>query len=86
MEGIGRTMAGRQIIQKKNPKLHSEVHVLADEMCKAFGEPKSFRMFLGAIGRVGIARARVMFSEVMDGWRCGKVRKPASLFMYKCKR
>ena len=60
---------------------HSEAHALADEVSKAFGEPKKFAMFLGVILRIGVKRARTIFSEV----RQRDARNKRRLFVWLCK-
>lgn len=60
---------------------HSPAHELADEISRAFGEPKRFGMYLGTINRVGADRARAIFRELsLEGK--GDLRK---LFFWKCR-
>jgi hypothetical protein len=79
MEGIG------DVIRKKagaraNRRLHSEAHVLADEISAHFGEPKRFAMYLGVIKRLGVARARAIFARVKS--EAAGVQNPRKLFMW----
>ena len=50
-----------------NKNLHSELHLFVDDICKYFGEPKSFGMFLGMCRRAGIGHARYCLSTVKQG-------------------
>jgi hypothetical protein len=84
MEGIGSVLR-RQPQPAANKKLHSEVHVLADEMCRWFGEPTSgpgnrFGTYLGVIKRLGVTRARTIFAEVKADVQ--NARNPRKLFMW----
>jgi hypothetical protein len=79
MEGIGRVIR-KKVEKGANHRLHSEAHVLADEMIAYFGEPKKFGMYLGVIKRLGVARARSIFSAMKsDG---GDIRNPRKFFMW----
>ncbi len=80
MDKIGRLVRSR-LEQKPNYRLHSELHALADEISAYFGERGRFAMYLGAIKRVGLARARVIFSEVKQS----DARNPRKLFFWKTK-
>lgn len=66
-----------------NKKLHSEAHVLADEICTAFGEKKRFAMYLGVIKRVGVGTARRVFSQLKQDDNADNRGK---LFMYLCRK
>ncbi|HAZ16801.1 MAG: hypothetical protein A3H59_02680 [Candidatus Jacksonbacteria bacterium RIFCSPLOWO2_02_FULL_43_9] len=59
--GISHALAGKK---KSSSKLHSEAHLLADEITRAWNEPKQFALYLGIIKRIGIARARSIFSDI----------------------
>ncbi|MEY4722793.1 MAG: hypothetical protein RLZZ324_306 [Candidatus Parcubacteria bacterium] len=67
---------------KPNVKLHSEAHLLADEISTAFGERKRFAMYLGVINRVGPGEARRIFRELQLEAK-GNLGK---LFMYLCSK
>lgn len=84
MEGIGSVLR-RQPQPGGNKKLHSEAHVLADEMCRWFGEPVSgpgnrFGTYLGVVKRLGVGRARTIFAEVKSDVQ--NARNPRKLFMW----
>lgn len=79
MEGIG------DVIRKKsgaraNRRLHSEAHVLADEISAHFREPKRFAMYLGVIKRLGVARTRAIFARVKA--EAAEIQNPRKLFMW----
>ncbi len=67
---------------KPNKRLHSEAHVLADEISTAFGEKKRFGMYLGVINRVGVGHARRIFRQLQQDAK-GDLAK---LFMYLCRK
>lgn len=60
---------------------HSPAHALADEISRAFGEPKKFAMYLGTIKRVGPERARQIFREILQD-NCLDQRR---LFFWRCR-
>jgi len=78
MESIKSNLQGR-VQKKRNLNLHSEIHALADEISSYFGERKKFGMYLGVIKRIGVTRARAIFSEVRDG----NARDPHKLFIWQ---
>lgn len=45
-------------------KLHSEAHLLADEITTAWNEPKKFSMYLGVIKRIGVSPSRALFADL----------------------
>ncbi len=49
-----------------NYTMHSELHALAKDISEYCGEPKKFGMYLGAIKRIGTARAYELFSILKD--------------------
>jgi hypothetical protein len=81
MEGI-KKLLHEQLHKKPNKRLHSEIHALADEISSYFGERQRFAMYLGTIKRVGVSRARIIFSEVRDS----DARDPRKLFFWKCRK
>jgi len=80
MENLKNTLRQR-LNQKPNPNLHSEIHALTDEVSSYFGERARFAMYLGAIKRIGVPRARAIFAEIKDG----NAREPHKLFFWKCR-
>ncbi len=80
MDKIGKIVASR-VQPKPNYRLHSEMHALADEISAYFGERSRFAMYLGAIKRVGAARARAIFAEIKQS----DARDPRKLFFWKTK-
>lgn len=79
MEGIGGVIKKRPVA-KENKRLHSEAHVLADEISTHFNERKKFAMYLGVINRLGVARARAIFAEVKS--EPATIENPRKLFMW----
>jgi hypothetical protein len=59
---------------------HSSVHELADQISRAYGEPKLFRAYLGIIGKIGEVRARSVYGEISES----KCDNPRKLFFWKC--
>ena len=82
MEGIGGVIR-KKAEAKPNVRLHSDAHALADEICAAFNERKAFAMYLGVIKRIGVARARAIFSDVKSD---ANVRNPRKMFMWLAKK
>jgi len=82
MEGIGGVIRKRPVA-KENRRLHSEAHVLADEISAYFNERKMFGMYLGVISRLGVPKARAIFAEVKA--EAGTVQNPRKLFMWLAK-
>ncbi len=80
MDKIGKLVSSR-LERKPNVRLHSDIHALADEISSYFGEPGRFAMYLGAIKRIGAARARSIFAEVKQS----DARNPRKLFFWKTK-
>lgn len=81
MEGLGDILKKRA--QPTNKRLHSEMHVLADEMSAYFNERKKFGMYLGVIKRLGVAKARSIFAEIKS--EAANVQTPRKLFMWLAK-
>lgn len=61
--------------------MHSEIHYWADTISRAFGERNRFGMYLGVIKRVGVERAKQLYSEI----RQSSSRNPGKLFLWKSK-
>ena len=81
MEGLGDLLKKRT--PTANKRLHSEAHVLADEMSAYFNERKKFGMYLGVIKRLGLAKARGIFAEIKS--EASSVQSPRKLFMWLTK-
>jgi hypothetical protein len=79
MEGLGDLIKKRSAAAA-NKRLHSEAHVLADEMSVYFRERKRFAMYLGIIKRLGIAKARSIFAQVKA--ESAQADSPRKLFMW----
>lgn len=79
MEGIGGVIK-KKLAKGENRRLHSEAHVLADEISTLFNERKRFAMYLGVIKRLGVSKARAIFAQVKAD--SGAVGNPRKLFMW----
>src|SRR5688572_493830 len=83
MDDLKKILAKRAPQTKKaDTHLHSEAHVLADEISTAFGEKKRFAMYLGVINRVGVEKARHIYRQLQQESK-GNLGK---LFMYLCRK
>ena len=82
MDDLKDILAKRAGTAKRNVRLHSEDHALADEISAAFQEPKRFAMYLGVIKRVGAPEARHIFAQLQQEGK-GHLGK---LFMYLCSK
>ena len=82
MEGLGDILKNRASTAA-NKRLHSEAHVLADEMSAYFNERKKFGMYLGVIKRLGIPKARSIFAELKA--ESANIGNPRKLFMWLAK-
>lgn len=70
-----------------NFRLHSDLHLLVDEVRLQFGEtakkgPGSFSFYLGFFKRLGTKKIRQIFAEVKES----KVDNQAKLFWWKIKQ
>jgi len=70
-----------------NFHLHSDLHLLVDEVRAKFGEtakkgPGSFSFYLGFFKRLGTKRVREILAEIKEA----KVDHPAKLFWWKIKQ
>ena len=79
MEGLG-DLIKKKKAAKPNPRLHSEAHVLAEEMSVFFNEKKKFGMYLGVIKRLGVPKARAIFAQITSGDT--EANSPRKLFMW----
>jgi len=73
--------------RKRNPHLHSELHLLVDEARTLFGEkakkgPGSFSFYLGFFKRLGAQEVRQLLAEVEES----KIDNPGKLFWWKIKQ
>ena len=85
MDGLKNTIAKRVDVmkaaaQKRRRWSHSPVHELADQISRAYGEPKRFASYLGIINKIGEVRARSIFGEINES----KAKEPRKLFFWKC--
>lgn len=85
MEDLKKSLEGMKY--KKNPHLHSELHLLVDEVRTKFGETAakgvgSFSFYLGFFKRLGAQKVRRILAEVEQA----NVDHPVKLFWYKIKQ
>jgi len=75
------------IKQRKNHHLHSELHLLVDEIRAWFKEtakkgPGSFGFYLGFFKRLGISNVKRIFGEIKES----KDPRSVKLFWWKIKK
>jgi len=80
---INTSTSGR--ISRKQKTLHSEMHLLADELTTFCHEPKLFAQFLGRIKTVGLPVSYQAFSELKDGTQRRAIRQPGRWWMWRTK-
>jgi len=85
MEKLGDSFA-KSRYAKRNPHLHSDLHLLVDEARTLFKEkatkgPGSFAFYLGFFKRLGVQKVRQLIAEVKDS----KADEPGKLFWWKVK-
>lgn len=73
--------------KRPNPHLHSDIHLLVDEIRTLFSEtaqkgPGSFSFYLGFFKRLGAKKVRQILAETKES----KVSYPAKLFWWKIKQ
>jgi len=76
-----------EIKQRKNPHLHSELHLLVDEARILFKEtakkgPGSFGFYLGFFKRLGINKVKQLLAEIKES----KDPNSVKLFWWKVKQ
>ncbi|MFA5010306.1 MAG: hypothetical protein WC553_03760 [Patescibacteria group bacterium] len=81
MEELKKTLEG--IKYKRNPHLHSDLHLLVEEVRQKFGETAtkgvgSFSFYLGFFKRLGVQKVRRILAEVEQA----SVDHPEKLFWY----
>jgi len=79
MDGIFDLIKNSKTQKPRNKHIHSEIHDLADIISTTFGEKNRFGMYLGIIKRIGIERARQIFSEIKNS----NIDNPGKLFAWK---
>lgn len=77
----------KQVKQRRNPHLHSELHLLVDETRILFKETAkkgkgSFGFYLGFFKRVGITKVRQILAEIKES----KDPNSVKLFWWKIKQ
>lgn len=68
--------------RQKDRFLHSENHVLADELANKFGEPKRFGMYLKLAQKYNHGFLRKLSTEVLEGG----ADNPGALFAFLIKK
>ena len=72
-------------VSHKQKTLHSEMHLLTDEITTFCNEPKLFAQFLGRIKTVGLPVSYQAFSELKDGTQRRTIRQPGRWWMVRTK-
>lgn len=83
MDSIKNLAQRKRIPKNKDPKLHSENHVLADELATKLRDPKHFGFYLKMAGTVPHPVLRRILGEVLEN---PKVTTPGKLFAYLIKQ
>ena len=83
MDSIKSLAAKKQISRKRDPKLHSEAHVLADELANLLNDRAHFGFYLKMAVTHSPAVLRRLAGEVMEN---PKVKTPGKLFAYLIKK
>jgi hypothetical protein len=83
MESLKKLTAGRKIVRKRDPKLHSAAHVLADELSNLFNDRAHFGFYLKMAVTYSPDVLRKLAGEVMEN---NKVKTPGKLFAYLIKK
>lgn len=84
MEELKKALEGTKY--KRNPHLHSDLHLLVEEVRQKFGETAtkgvgSFSFYLGFFKRLGVQKVRRILAEVEQA----NVDHPEKLFWWKIK-
>ncbi len=83
MDSIKDLAKFKKLPQKKDPKLHSESHLLADELCTKFNDPKHFGLYLKLATTMPHPVLRRIAGEILEN---PKVETPGKLFSYLVKK
>ena len=83
MEPIKNLTSHIRLPAKKDPKLHSEAHVLADELATKLGDPKHFGFYLKLATTQSHAVLRQICGNVLDS---REVKNKGKLFAYLIKQ
>jgi hypothetical protein len=74
---IAEILKTKQIRRKST--LHSDAHILAEEISTYCREPKRFALYLGVIKRIGTSRARAILRHIKENqWT---IKNPARYFL-----
>jgi len=82
-----KTTLSKHFSAKRNPHLHSDLHLLVDEARTLFKEkavkgPGSFAFYLGFFKRLGVQKVRQLLAEVKDS----NATDSGKLFWWKIKQ
>lgn len=83
MESIKDLASGKKFAQKKDPKLHSAAHVLADELATQMSDPKHFGFYLRMAVTMSPAVLRGIAGKVLEN---PNVDNKGKLFAYLIKK
>lgn len=83
MDSLKNISKSKSLPKKKDPKLHSENHVLADELATDLRDPQHFGFYLKMAGTIPHPVLRRLKGQVLEN---DKVQTPGKLFAYLIKQ
>ncbi len=83
MDSLKNLAKNRKLPAKKDPKLHSANHVLADELATMMNDPKHFGFYLKMAGTMPHPVLQRLAGEVLEN---PKVENKGKLFAYLIKQ
>lgn len=83
MDSLKDVAASRKISRKRDPKLHSASHVLADELANLFNDRAHFGFYLKMAVTYSPDLLRKIAGEIMEN---PNVKTPGKLFAYLIKK
>jgi hypothetical protein len=83
MDSLKNLAANKKIVRKRDPKLHSAAHVLADELANMLNDRGHFGFYLKMATTVSSEVLRRLAGEVMEN---PKVDNRGKLFAYLIKK
>ena len=83
MDSLKDLASGKRFRQKKDPKLHSAAHVLADELATQLSDPKHFGFYLKMAVTMPPAVLRGLAGKVLEN---PKVDNKGRLFAWMVKK
>lgn len=83
MDSLKDRLAAKKVVRKRDPKLHSAAHLLADELSKQFNDRAHFGFYLKMAVTHPHDLLRKLAGEVLEN---PKVKTPGKLFAYLIKK